>query len=338
MSKKIRVGINGFGRIGRSTFRLAMDHPHIEIVAVNDLVPPFNLAYLLKYDTIHGVCKKQISHDDRFLLVDGKKIEVFAERDPAKLQWKKEGVDYVIESSGHFTDKAEAEKHLIAGAKRVVISAPAKGDVPTFVMGVNHHKYNPKTDKVVSNASCTTNCLAPLVKVLVDHFGVEEGLMTTVHAATASQPIHDGPSHKDLRGGRSGMLNIIPSSTGAAKAVTLCIPELKGKLTGMAFRVPVGDVSVVDLTVKLTKSTTYDKIAETMKASSEGALKGILGYTEEPVVSSDFIGTKLSSIFDKEAGIALNDNFFKLIAWYDNEIGYSQRLLDFISHMASQEA
>ena len=336
MGKKIRVGINGFGRIGRAVFRLALENKDIEIVAVNDLVPADNLAYLLKYDSIHGKCTRSVTSEGNFLIVDGKKIEVIAERDPAKLPWARDNVEYVIESSGHFTDGNDAKKHLIAGAKRVVISAPAKGDVPTFVMGVNHHKYDPSIHTVVSNASCTTNCLAPMAKVILDNFGIEEGLMTTVHAMTATQPTQDGPSHKDLRGGRAAALNVIPASTGAAKAVTLCIPELKGKLTGMAFRVPVADVSVVDLTVRLTKSTTYDKIAETMKEASEGSLKGILGYTEDPVVSSDFIGCKLSSIFDKEAGIALNDKFFKLIAWYDNEIGYSQRLLDLICYMATK--
>ncbi|MEI8300593.1 MAG: type I glyceraldehyde-3-phosphate dehydrogenase [Chlamydiota bacterium] len=337
MVKKIRVGINGFGRIGRSVFRLAFEQNLIEIVALNDLVPADNLAYLLKYDTIHGRFSKSVACDGNFLIVDGKKIEVFAERDPAKLPWKRENVDFVIESSGHFTEFKDAEKHILGGAKRVIVSAPAKGEMPTFVMGVNHHQYDPKLHTVVSNASCTTNCLAPITKVLLDNFGIEEGLMTTVHALTASQPTHDGPSHKDLRGGRCASLNVIPAATGAAKAVALCLPELKGKLTGMAFRVPLGDVSVVDLTVRLAKSTTYDKIAQTMKEASEGALKGILGYTEDPVVSSDFIGCKFSSIFDKEAGIALNDRFFKLIAWYDNEIGYSQRLLDLICYMAAQE-
>lgn len=337
MSKKIRIGINGFGRIGRSMFRLAEDNPNVEIVAVNDLVPPENLAYLLQYDTIHGKFPKKVSHEGSSIIVDKRKIEVFAERDPMKLPWGHYGVDYVVESSGHFTDGNEAKKHLAGGAKHVIISAPAKGDVPTFVMGVNHHDYDPKKHLVVSNASCTTNCLAPLTKVLLDHFGIEEGLMTTIHAMTATQPTQDGPSHKDLRGGRAASMNIIPSSTGAAKAVSLCLPQVKGKLTGMAFRVPVGDVSVVDLTVKLTKSTTYDTIAQTMKEASETSMKGILGYTEDPVVSSDFIGCKYSSIFDKEAGIALNDQFFKLIAWYDNEIGYSQRLLDLICHMASKE-
>jgi glyceraldehyde 3-phosphate dehydrogenase len=336
MPKKIRVGINGFGRIGRSVFRLAAEHPQIEIVAINDLVPIENLAYLLTYDTIHGRFSKKVTCERNFLVVDGKKIEVISERDPSKLPWPRYEVEYVIESSGHFTDTNDAKKHITAGAKRVVISAPVKGEAPTLVMGVNQHHYDPSKHTVVSNASCTTNCLAPIAKVLLENFGIEEGLMTTVHAMTATQPCQDGPSHKDLRGGRAASLNIIPSATGAAKAVTLCLPELKGKLTGMAFRVPVGDVSVVDLTVKLTKSTTYDKIAEKIKEASEGPLKGILGYTEEPLVSSDFIGCKLSAIFDKEAGIALNDHFFKIIAWYDNEVGYSQRLLDLICYMATK--
>jgi glyceraldehyde 3-phosphate dehydrogenase len=337
MKNKIKVGINGFGRIGRSFLRLALENNNIEVVAINDLVPPSNLSYLLKFDSIHGRLKQDISSTDTTIGIGDRTIAVYAEKDPSKLPWKDLSVDYVIESSGHFTHAEDAKKHLDAGAKRVIISAPAKGEVPTYVMGVNHIKYNPLEDRLLSNASCTTNCLAPLAKVLLDEFGIEEGLMTTVHAATASQPLQDGPSHKDLRGGRSGLLNIIPSATGAAKAVTLCLPELKGKLTGMAFRVPVGDVSVVDLTVKLTKSTTYDNIADKMKEASEGKLKGILGYTDEPLVSSDFIGSKFSSIFDKEAGIALNGNFFKLIAWYDNEIGYSQRLLDLLIYIASRE-
>ncbi len=337
MQNKIRVGINGFGRIGRSFLRLALENNHVEVVAINDLVPPSNLSYLLKYDTIHGKLPNHVAAAEDSITIDDKKILVLAVKDPSDLPWKNLSVDYVIESSGHFTKIEDAKKHLVAGAKRVIISAPAKGDVPTYVMGVNHFKYDPSKDRILSNASCTTNCLAPLAKVLLDEFGIEEGLMTTVHAATASQPLQDGPSHKDLRGGRSGFLNIIPSATGAAKAVTLCLPELKGKLTGMAFRVPVGDVSVVDLTVKLTKSTTYDKIADKIKEASEGTLRGILGYTDEPLVSSDFIGSKFSSIFDKEAGIALNGNFFKLIAWYDNEIGYSQRLLDLLVYIATRE-
>lgn len=331
----IRVGINGFGRIGRSVLRLAFEKFNdIEIVAVNDLVPASNLAYLLKHDSIHGRFAHSITANDEAFIIDEKHtVHVLAERDPSKLPWKDLNVDYVIESTGLFTQKEQAELHLQAGAKRVIISAPAKGDVPTYVMGVNHKKYRPETDKIISNASCTTNCLAPIAKVLLDHFGIEEGLMTTVHAMTATQPVHDAPSKKDFRGGRSAHLNIIPSSTGAAKAVTLCLPELKGKLTGMAFRVPVADVSVVDLTVRLTKSTDYDTLCRKMKSEANSTLKGILGYTEEEVVSSDFIGDTHSSYFDAHAGIALNDNFFKLIAWYDNEIGYSCRLLDLIRYI-----
>lgn len=335
----IRIGINGFGRIGRCVFRLALKHKDIEIVAVNDLVSSDNLAYLLKYDSVHRTLDNQVSHTEDSILVDGKKICVFAEKDPSLIPWGSLGVDYVIESTGLFTTKEKAEAHLKAGAKRVIISAPAKGgDVPTFVMGVNEKKYKSKTDKIVSNASCTTNCLAPIVKVLLDEYGIEEGLMTTVHAMTASQPTVDGPSKKDFRGGRAATLNIIPASTGAALAVGLCIPEIKGKLTGMAFRVPVSDVSVVDLTVRLTKSTAYDKICASMKHASETHMRGILGYTEEEVVSSDYIGTPLSSIFDKGAGIALSDKFFKIIAWYDNEMGYSHRVIDLIRYMASQES
>jgi len=335
----IRVGINGFGRIGRSVLRLAFEkYSDIDVVAINDLVPAPNLAYLLKYDSVHGRFSRNVqANDEAFIIDDAETVHVFAEKDPSKLPWKDLNVDYVIESTGLFTEKDKAKAHLDAGAKRVVISAPAKGDVPTFVMGVNHENYNPESDVIVSNASCTTNCLAPITKVLLDHFGIEEGLMTTVHALTATQPVHDGPSKKDLRGGRSAPLNIIPASTGAAKAVALCLPEVKGKLTGMAFRVPVADVSVVDLTVKLTKSTDYDILCKTMKSEANSNLKGILGYTDEDVVSSDFIGDMHSSIFDAHAGIALNDNFFKLISWYDNEIGYSCRLLDLIRYIDTKE-
>lgn len=333
---KIKIGINGFGRIGRSVFRLAHYHDDIEIVAINDLVHPDNLAYLLKYDSIHGKAPFSVEAEGDHLLVDGQKVKVLAKTDPAELGWGELGVDYVIEATGRFTHEEDAKKHIAAGAKKVVISAPAKGEnVPTFAMCVNHDQYDPQKHHVVSNASCTTNCLAPITKVLLDNFGVEEGLMTTVHAMTATQPVHDGPSKKDLRGGRSASLNIIPASTGAAKAVGLCIPELKGKLTGMAFRVPTADVSVVDLTVRLTKSTTYDEIAEAMKKAADGPMKGVLGYTEEPVVSSDFIGDTHSSIFDKGAGIGLSENFFKVVSWYDNEIGYSHRLIDLIRHMNS---
>lgn len=329
----LRIGINGFGRIGRSLFRIAFDHPNIEVVAVNDLVPPPSLAYLLQYDSIHGRFPHRVEVTDDGFTVNGKHTKVLAVKDPSELPWKDLNVDVVIESTGLFTKKELAEKHLQAGAKKVVLSAPGKGDVPTFVMGVNHEKYDPQNDHVVSNASCTTNCLAPITKVLLEEFGIEEGLMTTVHALTATQPIHDGPSKKDLRGGRSGHLNIIPASTGAAKAVALCIPEVERKLTGMAFRVPTADVSVVDLTVRLTKSTDYDTIAKAMKHASDNSLKGILGYTEDPVVSSDFIGNTHSSIFDKGAGIQLNDRFFKIVSWYDNEIGYSHRVLDLVEFM-----
>lgn len=335
----IRIGINGFGRIGRSVLRLAFEkYDDIEIVAVNDLVPASNLAYLLKYDSVHGRFSLPVeSNDEAFIIDERHTVHVLAEMDPSKLPWKDLNVDYVIESTGLFTQKEKAELHLKGGAKRVVISAPAKGEVPTYVMGVNHEKYDPKSDTIVSNASCTTNCLAPITKVLLDHFGIEEGLMTTVHAMTATQPVHDAPSKKDLRGGRSASLNIIPASTGAAKAVSLCLPEVKGKLTGMAFRVPVADVSAVDLTVKLTKSTDYDTLCAKMKSEANSNLKGILGFTDEEVVSSDFIGDTHSSIFDANAGIALNDNFFKLISWYDNEIGYSARLLDLIRYIATKE-
>jgi len=335
---KVRRGINGFGRIGRSVFRLAHGRNDVELVGINDLVDAEHLAYLLKYDSIHGPFKADIKHDSNSFTVDGKTVHISAEKDPTKLPWKDLNVDYVIESTGLFTKLEDAEEHLKAGAKRVIISAPAKGGVPTFVMGVNHDKYDPKQHHVLSNASCTTNCLAPITKVLLDTYGIEEGLMTTIHAVTATQPTQDGPSKKDWRGGRSALLNIIPASTGAAKAVALCIPEVEGKLTGMAMRVPVGDVSVVDLTVKLQKSTTYDDIAQTMKKAAEsGPLKGILGYTDEKVVSSDFIGSHLSSIFDAGAGIALNDKFFKIVSWYDNEIGYSMRLLDLAHYLATKE-
>lgn len=332
----IRVAINGFGRIGRSVFRLASSYPNIEIVAINDLVPAESLAYLLKYDSIHGKFEKDIESKDGALIVDGKSTQVLAIKDPKELPWKDLKIDFVLECTGLFCDCEKAEQHLTAGAKKVVLSAPGKGGVPTFVMGVNHEKYNPKSDHIVSNASCTTNCLAPITKVLIDNFGFEEGLMTTVHAMTATQPTHDAPSKKNLRDGRAASLNIIPASTGAAKAVALCIPEIKGKLTGMAFRVPTADVSVVDLTVRLTKSTTYDTICKVMKETANGSMKGILGYTDSPVVSTDFIGDTRSSIFDSGAGIALNDNFFKIVSWYDNEIGYSNRLIDLISYMNSK--
>ncbi|MCB1149107.1 MAG: type I glyceraldehyde-3-phosphate dehydrogenase [Chlamydiia bacterium] len=334
----IRVAINGFGRIGRLVFRQAVKNPDLQIVAINDLVPVENLAYLLKYDSVHGRFDKEVTTEGNTLVVNGNKTEVFSEKDPKDLPWKKLNVDYVVESTGLFCSEEGARKHLEAGAKRVVITAPAKGDIPTFVLGVNQDKYNPETDVIVSNASCTTNCLAPLTKVLLDHFGIEEGLMTTVHAATASQPTVDGPSKKDMRGGRAAGQNIIPASTGAAKAVALCLPEVKGKLTGMALRVPTLDVSIVDLTVRLCKSTTYEEICKVVKHASQNEMKGILSYTDDPVVSSDFIGSTYSCIFDGGAGIALNDRFFKLLAWYDNEMGYATRVVDLLIYMASREA
>lgn len=333
----IRVAINGFGRIGRLACRIALGRDDIEVVAVNDLVPSDNLGYLFEFDSTHGRYDGEVKVREDALIVDGHRILVMNERDPAQLPWSSLGIDYVIESTGLFASREGAEKHVHAGARRVVISAPAKGGVPTFAMGVNHKKYNPKEDVVVSNASCTTNCLAPIAKVLVDSFGIEEGLMTTVHAMTATQPTVDGPSKKDWRGGRGAAQNIIPASTGAAKAVALCIPEVEGKLTGMAFRVPTADVSVVDLTVRLSKSTTYDEICRAMKSASEGSMKGYLGYTEEAVVSSDFIGSTYSSVFDKGAGIALNDRFYKLVSWYDNEMGYACRVVDLAVYMASVE-
>jgi len=333
----IRIAINGFGRIGRLAFRAAINRADIEIVAINDIVPPENLAYLLKYDSTHGQFEGEVFADAESLSVNGKKVSVFAMRDPAELPWKELSVDYVFESTGLFTTKENAEKHIKAGAKRVIITAPASGDVATFVMGVNHEKYQPDIDFIVSNASCTTNCLAPITKVLIDNFGIDEGLMTTVHSVTATQPTVDGPSKKDWRGGRSASQNIIPASTGAAKAVALCIPEVKGKLTGMALRVPTADVSVVDLTVRLTKATNYEAICNAMKAASEKEMKGILAYCDEPLVSSDFIGSPYSAIFDKDAGIALNDRFYKIIAWYDNEMAYSLRVIDLAVYMASKE-
>lgn len=334
----LKIAINGFGRIGRLVFRLISERKDMHVVAINDIVPPENLAYLLKYDTVHGRLKEEFHVDGDTLIVNGKKTKMLAERDPVKLPWKELQVDYVLESTGLFTSEEAARKHLEAGAKRVLISAPAKGEgVPTFVLGVNEEKYNPAKDFIISNASCTTNCLAPITKVLLDHFGIEEGLMTTVHAMTATQPTVDGPSHKDLRGGRAASQNIIPSSTGAAKAVALCLPQVKGKLTGMALRVPVVDVSIVDLTVRLSKPTSYEAICQAMKQSSEGSMKGILGYCDEPVVSSDFIGSRYSSIFDKDAGIALNSTFYKIVAWYDNEMGYACRCVDLLAYMASKE-
>ncbi len=331
----VRVAINGFGRIGRLVCRAASNDPQIQFVAVNDLVPADALAYLIKYDSTHGRFKGEVSHREGTLIINGRELRCFSEKDPANLPWKDLKVDYVIESTGLFTTKADAAKHLAAGAKRVIISAPAKDkDVSTFCLGVNEEKFNKATDSVVSNASCTTNCLAPLAKVVHDAFGIEEGLMTTVHAVTATQPTVDGPSRKDFRGGRGAGQNIIPASTGAAKAVALCIPELKGKLTGMAFRVPTPDVSVVDLTVRTVKETTLDAIHAAVKEAAAGRMKGILGFTDEPVVSSDFIGSTYSSIYDSTACIGLSARFFKLVSWYDNEWGYSARVSDLAKYMA----
>jgi len=326
-----KIGINGFGRIGRLVFRAALKKG-LDIVAINDLVEPDYMAYMLKYDSTHGRFDGTVEVENGHLVVNGKTIRITAEKDPANLKWDEVGVELVIEATGFFLTEADASKHLTAGAKKVVLSAPAKDDsIPTYVMGVNHDKLT-ADQKIVSNASCTTNCLAPIAKVLHDNFGIIEGLMSTVHAVTATQKTVDGPSAKDWRGGRGGFSNIIPSSTGAAKAVTKVIPELKGKLTGMSFRVPVADVSVVDLTVRLEKAATYEEIKKAMKDASEGYLKGVLGYTEDAVVSSDFIGDDRASIFDAEAGIALNDNFVKVVSWYDNEWGYSSALVKFVEY------
>ena len=329
---KVKVGINGFGRIGRLAFRASLLRNDMEVVAINDLIEVDYMAYMLKYDTVHGNFKGTVEVKDGKLVVNGIAIRVTAEKDPANLKWDEAGVEYVIESTGLFLTKEKAEAHLKAGAKRVIMSAPSKDDTPMFVYGVNHKEYK-KDMAMISNASCTTNCLAPVTKVLNDNFGIVEGLMTTVHATTATQKTVDGPSAKDWRGGRAAAGNIIPSSTGAAKAVTKVIPALKGKLTGMAFRVPTLNVSVVDLTCRLEKDTDYDAIKAAMKKASEGDLKGILGYTEEDVVSSDFIGDSRTSIFDAKAGIMLNANFVKVVAWYDNEWGYSCKLLDMINYM-----
>lgn len=333
-----RIAINGFGRIGRLVMRTALQHSsQLEVVAVNDLVAPDNLAYLFKYDSVHKTFPGSVEAGSDYLKIDGKKIFVSAEKDPSQLPWKEHRVDYVVESTGRFTHIEDAKKHLTAGAKRVLVTAPGKDAMATYVVGVNHTNYNPKTDFVICNASCTTNCLAPLCKVLLDQFGIEEGLMTTVHSLTASQPTVDGPSHKDHRGGRAAGYNIIPSSTGAAKAVILTIPELKGKLTGMAFRVPTPDVSVVDLTVRLSRDTNYEEICRAMDEASKTSLKGILATTDEELVSSDFIGTQHSCVYDKRAGIALSSRFYKLIAWYDNEMGYSHRVVDLLEYMGSKE-
>lgn len=330
----IKVGINGFGRIGRMVMRCCANHPEIEIVGINDLCPADYLAYMLKYDTMHGKFDGEIGSAENAIIVNGRSIPVFAERDPANLPWAKVGAEYVIESTGLFLTKEKAAGHIAAGAKHVVMSAPSKDDTPMFVMGVNNDTY--AGQEIVSNASCTTNCLAPLAKVIHDKFGIIEGLMTTVHATTATQKTVDGPSAKDWRGGRAAAGNIIPSSTGAAKAVGKVIPALNGKLTGMSFRVPTLDVSVVDLTVRLEKAATYDEIKAEVKRASENELKGILGYTEDAVVSSDFIGDARTSIFDADAGIALNGNFMKLVSWYDNEWGYSNKVVELIKYMATK--
>jgi len=329
--KKIRVGINGFGRIGRLVFRASMQRNDVQIVGINDLLDVDYMAYMLKYDTVHGQFKGDVTVKDGKLVVNGQEIRVTAEKDPANLKWNEIDAEFVVESTGLFLTKETAQKHIESGARVVVMSAPSKDDTPMFVMGVNHKTYNGET--IVSNASCTTNCLAPITKVLHDNFGVIEGLMTTVHATTATQKTVDGPSAKDWRGGRAAAGNIIPSSTGAAKAVTKVIPDLKGKLTGMSFRVPTLNVSVVDLTCRLEKATTYDEIKAVMKKASENELKDILGYTEDAVVSSDFIGDSRTSIFDADAGIMLNPNFVKVVSWYDNEMGYSHKILELIVYM-----
>lgn len=341
----IRVGINGFGRIGRLFYRIAAESPGIEIVAVNDLVPADNLAYLLKYDSMHrrflvNGAPAEISATENSFTVNGFTTRTFAEKDPARLPWKDLGVNYVLESTGLFTDLEKASLHVQAGARRVIISAPTKSDaaqVPTICLGVNDEVYDASRHTVVSNASCTTNCLAPIAKVIHDEFGLEEGLMTTIHAVTATQPTQDGPSKKDWRGGRNAYQNIIPSTTGAAKAVTLCIPALKGRLTGMAFRVPTADVSCVDLTFRPGRDTSLAEINAAMKKAAAGSMRGILAFTDEEVVSSDFIGDRHSSIFDSRAGIELNKRFFKITSWYDNEAGYAARCVDFVRMMGAKD-
>ena len=329
----IRIGINGFGRIGRMVFRAAVQNfPDIQVVAINDLLEPDYLAYMLKYDSVHGRFKGEISVEGHTLVVNGNKIRLTALKDPAELKWGEAGADIVVESTGLFLTQETASKHLAAGAKKVVLSAPSKDATPMFVYGVNDRSY--KGEAIISNASCTTNCLAPVAKVLNDKWGIKRGLMTTVHATTASQKVVDGPSNKDWRGGRGILENIIPSSTGAAKAVGVVIPELNKKLTGMSFRVPTSDVSVIDLTVELNKAASYQDICAEMKAQSRGALKGVLGYTEDKVVSTDFRGEAMTSVFDAEAGIALDDTFVKIVAWYDNEWGYSNKVLEMVRVIA----
>ena len=330
----LKIGINGFGRIGRLVFRASLSHPEVEVVSINDLITPDYMAYMLKYDTVHGKFEGTVDYTDHSIIVNGKEIRVTCEKNPADLKWDEVGAEYIVESTGLFLTQEKAAGHIAAGAKKVVMSAPSKDATPMFVMGVNNKTYT-KDMQFVSNASCTTNCLAPIAKVLHDTFGITDGLMTTVHATTATQKTVDGPSAKDWRGGRGAAFNIIPSSTGAAKAVGKVIPELNGKLTGMAFRVPTADVSVVDLTVNLAKPATYAEICEAMKAASEGELKGILGYTEDMVVSSDFIHDARTSIFDAKAGIALTDKFVKVVSWYDNEWGYSNKVVELIKYMAS---
>lgn len=329
----IRIGINGFGRIGRFVFRAACERSDVEVVGINDLIDVDYMAYMLKYDSTHGRFSGTVDVADGNLIVNGKTVRITAERDPANLKWNEINADYIVESTGLFLTDETARKHIAAGAKKVVLSAPSKDDTPMFVMGVNNESY--AGQDIVSNASCTTNCLAPIAKVLNDKFGIVEGLMTTVHATTATQKTVDGPSAKDWRGGRGAGQNIIPSSTGAAKAVGKVIPALNGKLTGMSFRVPTPDVSVVDLTCRLDKAASYADICTAMKEASEGSLAGILGYTEDAVVSNDFVGEKCTSVFDAEAGIALNDNFIKVISWYDNEIGYSNKVVDLITYIAT---
>ena len=329
----IKIGINGFGRIGRIAFRVAVARPNVEVVGINDLLDVEHLAYLLKYDSVHGRFDGDVQVKNGHLVVNGKTIRITAERNPEDLKWGEVGAEIVLDCTGIFTSLEGAQKHITAGAKKVAISAPS-ADAPMFVMGVNHKKIT-AANTIVSNASCTTNCLAPLAKVINDNFGIVEGLMTTIHATTATQLTVDGPSRKDWRGGRSALINIIPSSTGAAKAVGKVIPELNGKLTGMSFRIPTADVSVVDLTVRTEKSATFEEVKAALKAASENELKGVLGYTEEAVVSQDFVSEPRTSVFDAEASIALNDNFFKLVAWYDNEFGYSTKLVDLAEYIHS---
>ena len=330
----IKIGINGFGRIGRLVFRASLDHKNVEVVGINDLITPDYMAYMLKYDTMHGRFDGTVDYTDHSLIVNGHEIRVTAEKNPADLKWNEVGAEYVVESTGLFLTQEKAQGHLDAGAKHVIMSAPSQDGTPMFVMGVNNDKYTSDM-KFVSNASCTTNCLAPIAKVLHDNFGITDGLMTTVHSTTATQKTVDGPSMKDWRGGRAASGNIIPSSTGAAKAVGKVIPELNGKLTGMSMRVPTLDVSVVDLTVNLAKPAKYEEICAAMKKAAEGELKGILDYTEDAVVSSDFLGDPHTSIFDAKAGIALTDTFVKVVSWYDNEWGYSNKVVDLIEYMYS---